>query len=64
MAAGYDIGVSASESQGIQTGAVSNGDFVVGGSGGASTGGIPTSVIVGIIALAVLGVFVWFIGKK
>lgn len=63
MAAGYDIGASFSSSSGAQGGNISAGDFIVGGSGGASKQQIPTSIIIGAIVLVVLGLFVWVIKK-
>ena len=59
MAAGYDIGASSSTSSGVQGGTINTGDFIVGGSGGASK--TPTWIfIVGGLVL-VLGIFAFML---
>jgi hypothetical protein len=63
MAAGYDIGASASASSGVQAGSLNAGDFIVGGSGGASKQQIPTSIIVAAIIIVVVGVLAWMFKK-
>lgn len=64
MAAGYDIGASSSTSSGAQGGTSNTGDFIVGGSGGASKSMFPTWALIGIGVLAVFGLFAWMLKKK
>ena len=61
MGAGYDIGVSTSTSSGAQGGTINNGDFIIGGSGGANKW--PLWVGIGAALVAVL-VFFAFLLKK
>lgn len=52
-----------SDSSGAQGGTIKTGDFIVGGSGGASKQQIPTVLILVGAALAVLALFAWMLKK-
>ncbi len=58
---GYDIGVSTSSSSGAQGGTIKGGDFIVGGSGGASK--LPSWVLIAGGLLLVLGIFAWMLRR-
>lgn len=52
-----------SDSSGAQGGTITNGDFIVGGSGGASKQQIPTVLIIVVAAVAVLGLLAWMLKR-
>lgn len=56
--------VSASTSSGAQGGNISTGDFIVGGSGGASKTSLPTLLIIGGLVVAALALIGWFAFRK
>jgi hypothetical protein len=55
--------IAVSASSGAQGGNISNGDFIIGGSGGASKQQIPTVLIVVVGAVALLGLLFWMLKK-
>ena len=52
-----------SDSSGAQGGTITNGDFIVGGSGGASKQQIPTVLIIVAAALAGIAFLAWMLKK-
>ncbi len=62
MSMGYDIGASASTSSGAQGGTINAGDFIVGGSGGASK--MPSWLLIAGGAALLLGLLFWFAFKR
>ena len=62
MTAGYDIGASVATSSGVQGGNINNGDFIVGGSGGASKA--PSWLLIGAGVVVVLALFAVVLKKK
>jgi len=62
MAAGYDIGASFASSSGVQGGNITSGDFIVGGSGGASK--TPTWLLVAAVVITALALFALLLKKQ
>lgn len=59
-----DISLSLSASSGAQSGDIAGGDFIVGGSGGASKSQIPTIAWIIAGAVAVIALFAFLMRKK
>lgn len=62
---GTDLNASLafSDSSGAQGGTITTGDFIVGGSGGASKAAVPMWAIIGLGFVAVLVFFAWVLKR-